>query len=142
MKGIKKTQEVILYLMHMLGGHVESRMKLIKLLYFIDKEAKEKLSSKITGATYIYHYYGQYSKEIIHAIQELKDNGKITEIYVPDPGRFEYLLAEKRTKFKLSDREKAIINKVLKEYGDKDSLELKKIAYEDLKNKRPGEVVL
>jgi len=83
-----KLRDVILYFLNRLGV-IESRTKLVKLLYLADVEAKKKLDRTITGLNYIYHFYGPYAPEIIEKVLEM--NGEeIREIYNPLYDRYEY----------------------------------------------------
>ncbi len=146
MEGKKeKLENVILYVIYNLGGRLESRTKLVKLLYFIDKKAQEELKSKITGVRYIYHYYGPYSPDIINAVHELEEEGKLIEEYDPLYGMYRYYLAENiddENDIKLSEEERGIIDKVLKDYGGMNAKKLKERAYEYLSDKKPGDIVL
>lgn len=76
-----KLRDVIYYLINKLG-FIESRTKLVKLIYLTDVKATSALGRTITGLKYIYHFYGAYAPEIIETVLEM-DGDEIKEVYNP-----------------------------------------------------------
>lgn len=136
-----KLRDVIFYLISKLGV-IESRTKLVKLLYLADVEAKEKLDRTITGLTYIYHFYGPYAPEIIEKALEM-DGEEIREVYNPLFDRYEYYAVKEEADVDLNPDEIKILNEVIKKYGRMNTNEIKEVAYNTKQMKRvePGEII-
>ncbi len=135
-----KLRSAIFYFVKQLG-EIDSRIKLVKLIYLADLEAKQKLGRTITGIEYVYHFYGPYSPEIIEEAVEM--NGEyIVEAYNPLFDRYEYYpLVD--FDIKLSDEELKILDEVIKKYGNANTTRIEEIAYETepMKKAKPGEVL-
>jgi len=136
-----KLRDVIYYFADKLNI-IESRTKLVKLLYLADVKAKEKLGRTITGLRYIYHFYGPYAPEIIEKALEM-DGEEIREIYNPFFDRYEYHRGEKEREVNLDPGEIEILNEVIEKYGRKSTNDVKEAAYntEQMKRANPGEII-
>ena len=136
-----KLRDVIYYLTSRLGV-IESRTKLVKLLYLSDVEAKERLGRTITGLRYIYHFYGPYAPEIIEKALEM-DGEEIREVYNPLFDRYEYYAVKEEIDVGLDPDEIEVLNEVIKKYGRMSTSEIKEVAYntEQMKKVEPGEII-
>ena len=136
-----KVRDVIYYLVNKLG-FIESRTKLVKLLYLADVEAKNKTGNTITGLTYVYHFYGPYSPQIIETALEM-DGEEIKEIYNPYFERYEYVKGEQDREIKLTEEEIKVLEEIIEEYGKLGTNDIKERAYqtEPMKTAKPGEVI-
>lgn len=136
-----KLRDVIYYLTSKLGV-IESRTKLVKLLYLADVEAKEKLKRTITGLKYIYHFYGPYAPEIIEKAHEM-DGEEIREVYNPLFDRYEYYAVKKEREVDLDRDEIEVLNEVIKKYGRMNTSEIKEIAYDTrpMLKAEPGDII-
>ncbi|MFO7966525.1 MAG: Panacea domain-containing protein [Archaeoglobaceae archaeon] len=137
-----KLGDVIYYLADKLG-RIESRTKLVKLLFLIDTESKKEINKTLTGINYIYHFYGPYSEDIIHKAIEM-DGEEVREVYNPILERYEYHKGEKERDLSFDEKELEILENVLEKYGTKSTQEIKNIVYstDEVKGKRPGEIIL
>jgi len=136
-----KLRDVIYYLINKLGS-IESRTKLVKLIYLADVEAKEKFGRTITGLTYIYHFYGPYAPEIIETALEM-DGDEIKEIYNPFFDRYEYIIGERGKEVGLSHEEIKVLDRIIKKYGKLGTNDIKEMAYntDQMRSAKPGEII-
>ncbi len=136
-----KLRDVIYYFVRKLGV-IESRIKLVKLLYLADVEAKEKLGRTITGLKYIYHFYGAYAPEIIEKALEM-DGEEIREVYNPIFDRYEYYPVKEEIKVNLGPDEIEVLDEVIRKYGRLNTGEIKEVAYntKPMLNAEPGEII-
>ena len=54
-----------------------TRTKLVKLLYFVDLRAWERLGHTVTGVEWLWHHYGPYSSSIVEACDRMATNGEL-----------------------------------------------------------------
>jgi len=136
-----KLRDVIYYLISKLGI-IESRTKLVKLIYLTDVEAKKELGKTISGLTYVYHFYGPYAPEIIEKALEM-DGEEIREVYNPFFDRYEYIKGEKEREIELSKEEVEVLDKIIEKYGKLGTNDVKEIAYktEQMMQTKPGEII-
>jgi len=141
-----KLRDVIYYLISKLGV-VESRTKLIKLIYLADVEAKKKLGKTITGLTYVYHFYGPYTHEIVEKVLEM-DGEEIREVYNPFLDRYEYYAlggeVDDNVNVGLDQNEIEVLDEVIEKYGKMSTSEIKEEAYntEPMRKANPGDKII
>lgn len=136
-----KLRDVIYYLIDKLG-FIESRTKLVKLIYLADVEAKNELGRTITGLTYVYHFYGPYAPEIIETALEMDGEG-IKEVYNPYFDRYEYIKEGQDIEIGLTKEEIKVLDKIIEEYGRLRTNDIKEKAYqtEPMKRAEPGKII-
>ena len=136
-----KLRDVIYYLVNKLR-FIESRTKLVKLIYLADVRAKNKIGRTITGLTYVYHFYGPYAPQIIETALEM-DGEEIKEIYNPYFDRYEYIKGEQDKEIKLTEEEIKVLDEIIEEYGKLSTNDIKERAYqtEPMKKAKPGEII-
>ncbi len=140
---IDKLADAIYYLVDKLG-RIDSRTKLVKLLYLADNLAKKRLGNTITGIKYIYHFYGPYCHDIIFKTVEMSSNGEIVEEYDPFYDKYWYYKGNVNRQIKLSNDEIKILDEIIEKYGKLKLDEILKIVYstDEMKKAKPGEIVL
>ena len=138
-----KLADAIYYLVDKLSI-IESRTKLIKLLYLADRSAKERLGRTITGVKYVYHYYGPYSHDIILKAIDMSANGEITEVFDPVKNRYIYCKGVKSRNLEFSSKELEILDEIIENFGKLNTREIKNKVYEteEMKRSKPGDTVL
>ncbi len=144
----KKLKMVILYMIIELNSknYIFNRMKLIKLMFIGDYIAKNgnkmNIGKTISGITYRYYNQGAFSEEIVNALNDMNHN-EIIEInkdnyvtYIID----DYL----RFKVNLTEKEKKILNFVIREYGDYYISSILNIVYNipEMEKAKPLEIIL
>ncbi len=130
----EKYQETILYLCHKLGGEIRGKVKLAKLLYFVDFDYYEKNGVSITGDTYYARQMGPLPMTLVEITQSMQKNGAIeiqnieeypgyapTEIYrcshaCPEPTH-------------LTEQEKQMLDRVAKKYGGLTGKQLQELTH-------------
>ena len=137
-----KLADAIYYLVNKLS--IESRTKLIKLLYLADSLAKKKLGKTITGVKYVYHYYGPYSHDIILKAIDMSTNGEIIEVFDPVKNRYIYRKGVKSRNLELNPKEVEILDEIIENFGKLSIQEIKNRAYDtdEMKRSKPGDIVL
>ena len=137
-----KLRDIIYYLVSKLG-YIESRTKLVKLIYLADVKAKRELNRTISGVNYVYHFYGPYSPKIIEKALEM-DGEEIKEIYNPLWDRYEYYKGKKGRRMSLKEEEIKILDSIIKEYDGLSTQKIKEVAYntKEMRKAKPGEIVL
>ena len=121
-----KLKEMIKYIVGQYDEpRVLTRTKLIKLLYLSDKFAEEERGSKISDTDYVMYQYGPYSEEITDTLEDM-DGEAISEVIGRSPSGkyYQYVPRHANVSGELSEREKEIIDRVLRGYGDFDTEEL------------------
>jgi len=138
-----KLGDAIYYLVSKVGC-IESRTKLVKLLYLADNLAKDKIGRTITGIRYVYHFYGPYSHDIIFKAVEMDSRGEIVEDYDPFYDRYIYYKGNVERRIELSDDEIKILDVVIEKYGKLRLDDILKEAYntERMKRAKPGDIIL
>src|SRR3989338_321190 len=120
---VKKFREVILYLLaHSPNRTIEGKKKLSKLIYFVDFNFFEAFEKPFTGATYRAMTMGPVPQELDSVLTTLE--GKEINIKKKSIGLkndlIVYSLNEKPGKLVfeiLSDKEKKVLDKVIRDYG-------------------------
>jgi len=78
----KNTKNVIVYLLKKLGGHVEGRKKLMKLLFLIehfDVRSEKITKHRTLGNRFFIYYYGVFSSDVMDSYTRLVGEGKIED---------------------------------------------------------------
>lgn len=122
-----------------------TRTKLVKLVYLSDIYSVKERGTPITGVSYSKYYLGPYSERIIEATSKL-DAERINVIPFASNKGIIYnhtLLSPKNYEVNLSRPEKKIVDRVIKDYGRKDTKELVKVVLEreEVKEKDKFEVI-
>lgn len=139
-----KLNSIIYYLVKSLPNRL-NRTKLVKLVFLIDKLAKEKNGKTITGLEYIFLLYGPFADEIVDSV-ELMDDHEIKETKNRD-GSFSYSIAN-NPRFEplefLDNKEKDILFEIIEEYGYKSLREILDYVYglEEIKDADALKIVL
>lgn len=82
---IEKYKNTILYLANKLGGKIDGKKKLAKLLYFVDFDFFEKFEKSITGATYKHLPMGPYPTELMDIVNSLVIDKKLETSFSENP---------------------------------------------------------
>lgn len=96
--------------------NVLTKTKLAKYLWYIDFKAFKEFNKSITGLTYIHNYYGAYPVGFNDKLSN--DNVIIEEQYSEPTDSMIYLIQDCKSKYKLNEFEKDIINQVIKKFKD------------------------
>jgi uncharacterized protein YwgA len=75
---IERINDIIAFVLSIMGGEVQSKTKLIKTLYLIDIVFARKYNKVFSGIIYKSSYYGPYSEDIEESIESLKNRGYIS----------------------------------------------------------------
>lgn len=121
---VKKYKETILYLCEKLGGKIEGKKKLAKLLYFADFdmfEYKESMKT-ITGDKYKALQMGPVPNEYMKIVNSLEEQGFLTQESkkISDKiNNIEIFKLKKYSdhKFNFDEDEKFILDRVIQRYG-------------------------
>jgi uncharacterized protein YwgA len=70
---IEKISEIIAFVISIFNGEMDSKTKLVKLLYLIDVVFARKYKKSFSGIHYKSYYYGPYSEDIEKALKLLQD---------------------------------------------------------------------
>jgi uncharacterized protein YwgA len=70
---IEKISEIIAFVISIFNGEIDSKTKLVKLLYLIDVVFARKYKKTFSGISYKSYYYGPYSEDIEKALKLLQD---------------------------------------------------------------------
>ena len=122
-----RNREVILYILDKLKKFGVGRLKLMKLMFLLEHYdiSSEKLTpDKLLGNDFIIYWRGPFSFQVYRSFLHLLENGEILE-----KGRLLTLETEPdqdRLKSKIGEEILKKLNKVLKEFGELDGLELEK----------------
>lgn len=118
-----KLKEMIKYIVENYEEpQVLTRTKLVKLLYLSDKFAKEELGSKISDTDYIKYHYGPYSDDIVDTLEEMDGEGISELVGQTSSGKYyQYVPLHANVTGRLSNQEKAIIDRILNNYADLDT---------------------
>jgi len=71
------------------------------------------------------------------------DGEEIKEIYNPYFERYEYVKGEQERKIKLTEKEIKVLDKIIEEYGELGTKDVKERAYQTkpMENAKPGETI-
>lgn len=121
-------------------GTIESRTKLMKLVFFADYYLR--LSGYKMKAGWIYHYRGPYSQEVMNTIHDLVLEGLLNEGYDPEEGIFIYSCAACNEKDLPEDIDN-IVSLVLENYCavPPQGIINKSISLLSLMHLRPGDTI-
>jgi len=153
MVNAKKYKNTILYFCEKLGGKVEGKKKLAKLLYFADFdmfEYKESMKT-ITGDFYIAEKMGPLPNSLNKTIEEMvKSNDLVKNVVKIGEGYADMEVFETKVKPDISvfsKDEKFILDRVIGHYGKLNGTQLEKLTHAeapwngvDLKDKIPFEL--
>jgi uncharacterized protein YwgA len=149
-EALLKNAAVIAFLLSKAGNLVKT--KLVKLAFLGDVEAQKELGRKITHFCYSKYLYGPYPQDIETVLTYLEAKGYIEyEEGINREGNTYYLISLQENpgsarlinRF-LQNKEKEILNKIVKEYGDLSLQTLLQHIYdmEDVKQAEFAKVIL
>ena len=85
MKTSREEELVAFFVKHCGGDGNLGRTRLMKLLYLADYEARRFLGRPISGAKYVWHFFGPYEPRLSTWINRLRDGGLLVEAAVTYP---------------------------------------------------------
>lgn len=118
----QKYENVILYIAKKLGGTIDGKKKLAKLLYYIDFdrfEYKESMES-VTGDRYLNWQMGPVPEKFKIIVNKLVSDGKLSEISIPTPYSHNmeaYIIKSEPDESVFDEDDKFIIDRVINKYG-------------------------
>ena len=125
---LSREEELVAFFVKHCGGDGNlGRTRLMKLLYLADYEARRFLGHPISGAKYIWHFYGPYEAKLTTWINRLKDGQVLVETPVVFPsGKQGYLYTPGPTQAPESFKpvEVEILTYVCRQYSRVDLREL------------------
>ena len=128
----EKYKAALVYMLSKEGG-IEGKKKMYKLFYFLDFDYYEAFGKSFTGETYTAlkmgpapQYFDAISRELekagvieIKKIRKLADHENDTVVYN----------AKKKIDYKFSAREKKMLDRIMKQYGDNTGKQLEDISH-------------
>jgi len=144
-KNFEKLKEIIKYVIKLQGGKVYTKIRLMKLLYILDREYFKKIGESLTGVDYKNYFYGPYSSQITNALNELEKEGVVTvekKVDILEDKEF-YIITLNSHNFELSKEEMSVIREILSPYLHKSLQELLDDVYgsSEFSNTPFGEVI-
>lgn len=131
----EKYRAVIEALLDQLGGKVRGKVKLAKLLYFVDFDHFERYEASVTGETYYRRPMGPLGAEMQNVIGELERAGRVTRTDEVDFEGAEptmcLRLAGRPDLSSLTAEERETISRVARLYGNLPGTKLQAIAHEE-----------
>jgi len=131
----QKTTEAAAFLIHLSGGRMRY-IKLLKLLYYADREAFARWERPITYDNYVSMDYGPVLSST-YALIKGKANGRYWNRYIVTNGYYVHLRDEQPAFKKLSPAEIELIQKINEEYRLTDPFELSKQSHDLPEYKKP-----
>ncbi len=130
-----KTTQAAAHLLK-LGGRKMSYLKLLKLLYFVDREALNRWGRPVTFDRYFSMRHGQVLSNTLDLIDDGVPPGEEDKSYwlnhISVPENFDVKLKKEAPTDELSEAEIALIDEIFKKYGHLDKWQLR-----DLHHKLP-----
>jgi uncharacterized phage-associated protein len=132
---LEKYKQTILFLLKELGGSIDGKVKLAKLLYFIDFDHFEQFEASVTGDTYIAEAMGPLGANFYQVIKALTLEGLVAREDRPQfdglkPTMCLRLNAEPNMEVFTADEVKDI-RRVAHKYGSHTGESLKHIAHKE-----------
>lgn len=126
-----KATQAAARLLHLKGGKM-SYMKLIKLLYLIDREALLRWGRPVTGDTYVSMDKGPVLSGVLDLVTEGSAPGRESfwARYISEPQGYEVALKEDCPSDELSRAEEKLIEEVFQRYGQVDRWSLVEFVHE------------
>lgn len=128
-----KYQQTILYLCSQLGGRIEGKKKLAKLLYFADFDCFEKTGTSITGDIYKALPMGPFPTHLDQVTGEMLRLGmlRITKVqqwdgYIPTDV---YEAERSPDANSLNEQEKMMLERIVKKYGGLSGKQLEELSH-------------
>ncbi len=126
----KKTTQAAARLLKLGGGDM-SYLKLLKLLYFIDREALSRWGRPLTFDKYFSMPHGQVLSNTLDLIDEGMPPGQENQSYwlqhISVPASFDVKLKKETPVDELSDAEIALVDEIFKQYGRLSKWELREL---------------
>jgi len=123
-----REEELVAFFVKHCGGDGNlGRTRLMKLLYLADYEARRFLGHPVSGAKYIWHFFGPYDRRFPSWISRLRDRGVLVETPVAYPSGKEGFLftpGSKQATQSFSPVEYEILSYVCRHYSRVDLREL------------------
>jgi uncharacterized phage-associated protein len=130
---IKKTTQTVSILLKNNNGSM-NYMKLIKLLYLIDRKALEKWGKPITGDTYFSMKHGPVLSNVLdHITHEVdKENPNYWIQYISEKNNYDIALLKEAPIDELSKREIDLINEFFETFIDFDEFQMVDYCHKNL----------
>src|SRR5437773_5589067 len=116
-----REEELVEFFVKHCGGDGElGRTRLMKLLYLADYEARRFLGRPISGAKYIWHFFGPFDPRLPTWINRLRDSGVLVEAPVTYPSGksgFLYTPGPKQAALSFKPVEVEILSYVCRQYS-------------------------
>src|SRR5438046_1291322 len=125
---LSREEEIVAFFVNHCGGDGNlGRTRLMKLLYLADYEARRFLGRPISGAKYIWHFYGPYESRLNSWINRLRDCQVLVEtpvVYPSGKQGFLYTAGPKPALESFKPVETEILTYVCRQYSRVDLREL------------------
>lgn len=129
----EKYMQAILYLCEKLGSEVRGKKKLAKLLYFVDFDFFEKNEEFFIGEKYKALSMGPFPAHLEKITQQMVKEGKLQITSIPEWNEYNptevYKAKEPSDKTIFSVEEIAILDRVIKNYGQLNGKQLEDITH-------------
>lgn len=79
---LEPLDELIVYIV--VGAKSVSRTKLMKLVYLVERECKNRLGYRLSDAEFVLYFYGPFSFEVQRRLERLVELGILSEKCVED----------------------------------------------------------
>lgn len=129
---MEKLKEILKYVIKLQGGKIYTKLRLVKLIYILDREYFKKYGKNLTGVNYKNYYYGPFSHQIEEALEELEKEGSIKIEKMQDifENKEFYVITLNSHNFSLTEKERTDIKEILNPYFQKSLEEILDIVYE------------
>lgn len=122
----EKAVQVAAHIMRELDTRSMDRLRLVKLLYLVDREAFSQKDRPVVGGRYVSMPYGPVTSEFLNLIKYVKDEERhISEKYLKSESSRRVVLLGDPGEDLLSRREIRIIDDVVKQYRDMSTFQLR-----------------
>lgn len=114
-------------------GEIEGKKKACKIFYFLDFDFFEAYDKPFTGETYLKYPMGPFSKYFEGVVEELEKEGYLEIKKQKKQPHHEHdtntYIFKKEYKYKFSDKEKKMLDRIIKLYGGYTGKDLEKISH-------------
>lgn len=118
---VSAKQDPVGDLLHLFVKRVPNagRTQLVKFLYLTDLASRQFLGRPMTDLEYIWYDHGPFDSRILNRLSHLEETGKIraTKVRFNSSHGYRYVAKEAADTTWLTERQTAIINHVIEEYG-------------------------
>jgi len=134
----------IIELHTMYANRGPGRVKLIKLLFLIDHEAKKRNLGKITGLEWIMNFFGPFNPKIYEVLRNLMNKGVIDiDVHVYDDLRTEFVYCIRKSMRVCIPKEvETLIEHIVEKYAKKSLYEILWDIYKEIRSRDLDEALL